>query len=144
MPQISGTTAGPAHTSKSRRSIASARALKSQQNNDYNCVLGPSSGGVTPVPIPNTEVKPTSAEDTRDVGPWENRSGPGSKTTSSAQAQEVVFLFRRFCDGALHEDRGSHALAYRAALDLPGGARAQQRVLLRRRAGGRVRRARLP
>jgi hypothetical protein len=39
--------------------------------------LGPSSGGVTPVPIPNTVVKPTSAEDTRDVGPRENRSGPG-------------------------------------------------------------------
>ena len=43
----------------------------------YNERLGPWSGGVTPVPIPNTAVKPASAEDTRDVGPWENRSGPG-------------------------------------------------------------------
>src|SRR6267378_8495218 len=113
MPQISGTTAGPAHTSKSRRSIASARALKSQQNNDYNCVLGPSSGGVTPVPIPNTVVKPTSAEDTRDVGPWENRSGPGSKDPDAKAPRSFVFL-KSFmvmrAPAPRYRGEGSHAL----------------------------------
>jgi hypothetical protein len=41
--------------------------------------LGDSSEGVTPVPIPNTEVKPLSADGTvRETG-WESRSLPGLK-----------------------------------------------------------------
>src|SRR5215212_11894616 len=39
---------------------------------------GDSSGEATPVPIPNTEVKLSSAEDTQGVAPRENRSSPGS------------------------------------------------------------------
>ena len=35
---------------------------------------GGNGGGVTPVPIPNTAVKPSSADGTWDVGPWESRS----------------------------------------------------------------------
>lgn len=38
--------------------------------------LGAHSGGETPVPIPNTAVKPSSAEDTALVTEWENRSVP--------------------------------------------------------------------
>ena len=34
------------------------------------------SGGVPPVPIPNTEVKPTSADDTAWETVWESRSSP--------------------------------------------------------------------
>ena len=34
-------------------------------------------GGVTPVPIPNTEVKPSCADDTAGVTLWESRSLPG-------------------------------------------------------------------
>src|SRR5207245_5994299 len=63
----------------------------------YNWRLGPWSGGVTPVPIPNTAVKPTSAEDTWDVGPWENRSGPGSKTTSTRKRWGRFVLRRTRC-----------------------------------------------
>ena len=37
---------------------------------------GGNGGGVTPVPIPNTAVKPSSADGTWDVGPWESRSPP--------------------------------------------------------------------
>ena len=37
---------------------------------------GDSSGGATPVPIPNTEVKPSSADDTAWVTVWESRSSP--------------------------------------------------------------------
>jgi hypothetical protein len=33
--------------------------------------------GVTPVPIPNTEVKPSTADGTAGAGLWESRSLPG-------------------------------------------------------------------
>ena len=39
-------------------------------------VSGGHSGGVTPVPIPNTEVKPTSADGTWEETPWESRTPP--------------------------------------------------------------------
>jgi hypothetical protein len=39
-------------------------------------VSGGNSGGVTPVPIPNTEVKPASADGTWGETPWESRSPP--------------------------------------------------------------------
>jgi hypothetical protein len=38
--------------------------------------FGGDSGGVTPVPIPNTEVKPSSADGTWVETPWESRSPP--------------------------------------------------------------------
>jgi hypothetical protein len=40
-------------------------------------VPGDHSGGATPVPIPNTEVKPTSADGTWGATPWESRTSPG-------------------------------------------------------------------
>src|SRR5436305_7754666 len=39
-------------------------------------VSGGHGGGVTPVPIPNTEVKPASADGTWGETPWESRSPP--------------------------------------------------------------------
>lgn len=39
-------------------------------------VFGGHGGGVTPVPIPNTEVKPTSADGTWEETPWESRTPP--------------------------------------------------------------------
>ena len=44
---------------------------------------GDASGEEPPVPIPNTEVKLSSAEDTRGATPWENRSSPGYFITSA-------------------------------------------------------------
>src|SRR5205809_7220825 len=41
-------------------------------------ISGGFSGGVTPVPIPNTEVKPASADGTWGQTPWESRSSPDS------------------------------------------------------------------
>ena len=38
---------------------------------------GGHTAGVTPVPIPNTEVKPRWADDTARVTVWERRSPPG-------------------------------------------------------------------
>ena len=40
------------------------------------------SGVDPPVPIPNTEVKRTSADDTALATEWENRSPPGGISTS--------------------------------------------------------------
>ena len=40
-------------------------------------MFGGDSGGATPVPIPNTEVKPSSADGTAGVTLWESRSLPG-------------------------------------------------------------------
>ena len=39
--------------------------------------LGGYTGGVTPVPIPNTEVKPLRVDGTARVAVWESRSPPG-------------------------------------------------------------------
>ena len=42
-------------------------------------VPGGITGGATPVPIPNTEVKPSKADDTAAVRQWESRTLPGYK-----------------------------------------------------------------
>ena len=44
---------------------------------ELNKFPGDNSGGVTPVPIPNTEVKPSSADGTWRETAWESRSLPG-------------------------------------------------------------------
>ena len=38
---------------------------------------GLNGGGATPVPIPNTAVKPSSADGTTVLMPWESRTRPG-------------------------------------------------------------------
>jgi hypothetical protein len=52
--------------------------LHSRINVD-NChpIPGGDAGGATPVPIPNTEVKPSRADGTALVTAWESRSLPG-------------------------------------------------------------------
>ena len=51
---------------------------------------------VTPVPIPNTEVKPATADGTAAAGLWESRSLPGvfSKKARCASRASGLFLFR--------------------------------------------------
>ena len=48
-------------------------------NQDVFNVPGVLAGGATPVPIPNTEVKPSKADDTAAVRQWESRTLPGYK-----------------------------------------------------------------
>jgi hypothetical protein len=48
--------------------------LRTQNSKD---VPGGITGGATPVPIPNTEVKPSKADDTAAVRQWESRTLPG-------------------------------------------------------------------
>ena len=74
-------------TSSASRTAARGRnedqylvGLKSAADHVLTCAMDPGdpSGEATPVPIPNTEVKLSSAEDTQGVAPRENRSSPGS------------------------------------------------------------------
>src|SRR5262245_13408984 len=44
---------------------------------DCHPIPGGDAGGATPVPIPNTEVKPSRADGTALVTAWESRSLPG-------------------------------------------------------------------
>ena len=58
---------------KDQRS-AIARAL--QPNSKTHFIKGDDSGGDTPLPIPNREVKPASADGTAGETLWESRSSP--------------------------------------------------------------------
>src|SRR5713226_6193078 len=53
---------------------------------------GGHTAGVTPVPIPNTEVKPRRADDTARVTVWERRSPPGLNLKGLGPRTEA-FLF---------------------------------------------------
>src|SRR5271167_587330 len=49
---------------------------------------------VTPVPIPNTEVKPRRADDTARATVWERRSSPGLKSNKAVlNDQSGLFVF---------------------------------------------------
>ena len=54
---------------------------------------GGNSGGEPPVPIPNTEVKPSSADGTAGAAPWESRSSPGFNRKARSVSQTPVGLF---------------------------------------------------
>ena len=56
-------------------------------------VPGGHTGGVTPVPIPNTEVKPSKAHDTAAARQWESRTLPGYKRSLLVKASRL-FHFR--------------------------------------------------
>lgn len=48
-------------------------------------------GGVTPVPIPNTEVKPSTADGTAGAGLWESRSLPGISRSPTHHTMRRAF-----------------------------------------------------
>src|SRR3989442_14188105 len=54
-------------------------------------ISGDHSGGETPVPIPNTAVKPTSADGTALATGWESRSLPGISLSISSCFRDVAF-----------------------------------------------------
>ncbi len=62
-------------------------------NFDSSEVPGGLAGGVTPVPIPNTEVKPSKADDTAAVRQWDSRTLPGYKK-SLPEKSGRLFCFR--------------------------------------------------
>src|SRR5260370_28791915 len=54
---------------------------------------GDCSGGETPVPIPNTAVKPPSANGTARASVWESRSSPGIYFRVRPMSQNMGRLF---------------------------------------------------
>ncbi len=63
------------------------------RDDSYQHIPGDHAGGATPVPIPNTEVKPSRADDTAAVRLWESRALPGS-SEAHGFAHPWAFLFR--------------------------------------------------
>ena len=64
--------------------------------------LGGKSAMDPPVPIPNTEVKLRSADDTASARVWENRSPPGDYFCEKAHGN-VGFLFARNTQNSLFD-----------------------------------------
>src|SRR5215470_11682113 len=56
-------------------------------------VSGGFAGGATPVPIPNTEVKPSRADGTAGETLWESRTPPGLFPEAPARDRERGFHF---------------------------------------------------
>ena len=50
--------------------------------------------GVTPVPIPNTAVKPSTADGTAGATPWESRSLPGLLVRPNVNYSRSAFFSR--------------------------------------------------
>ena len=50
--------------------------VPSNSEGSFIIISGNFTGGVTPVPIPNTEVKPTEVDGTVVTWPWESRTLP--------------------------------------------------------------------
>ena len=65
----------------------------------FEVLSGGDSDGDPPVPIPNTEVKPASADGTWGADPWESRTPPGTLLARGAVSLErgglSVFLRAR-------------------------------------------------
>ena len=76
-----------------RLSLDSSSSLHVQRQH----VFGGDSGRVTPVPIPNTEVKPSSADGTWAEWPWESRTPPDFSRSGPASAGPDLVLA---CAGA--------------------------------------------
>ena len=78
------------------RSLA-LNPLFSFQGANLNRVVGVFNGEGPPVPIPNTEVKLTSAENTCLATDWEDRSMPTQKESSSRTLFFLSFLNSTEC-----------------------------------------------
>src|SRR5438270_3567875 len=78
-----------------------SRAMR--QAPEMSRISGGHSGGVTPVPIPNTEVKTASADGTWGATPWESRSSPGF--LDRPRLRDVSVMHRR--DGGVFTPLGA-------------------------------------
>ena len=78
-----------------KRCSCSLWSAQGQRTRHAIQVSGGHSGGVTPVPIPNTEVKPASADGTWGETPWESRSPPEYLMKTSPRIVGGFFVFPR-------------------------------------------------
>ena len=76
-----------------------------RDDSDYQ-IPGDHAGGATPVPIPNTEVKPSRADDTAAARLWESRALPGSSEAHGC-ANPWAFLLALFTT-VLHRGHAPH------------------------------------
>ena len=60
-------------------------------------VPGGHTGGATPVPIPNTEVKPSKADATAAVRQWESRTLPGYNKGPLVERSADLFFYMSRC-----------------------------------------------
>ena len=67
---------------------------------------GGNSGGDTPVPIPNTEVKTSGADGTAWVTAWESRTLPGIKKGKAHLNKVGLFVFSHSARAARRETQG--------------------------------------
>jgi hypothetical protein len=72
-------------------------SLWSARDTEPKMLSGGDSGGEPPVPIPNTEVKPASADGTWGAIPWESRSLPDTPLRTKAAIMRPLFAI-----GACH------------------------------------------
>ena len=76
-----------------------------RNGSDYQ-IPGDHAGGATPVPIPNTEVKPSRADDTAAARLWESRALPGSSEAHGC-ANPWAFLLA-LSTTVLHRGQAAH------------------------------------
>ena len=80
--------------------LVSRPVMEFREDTDHH-IPGDHAGGATPVPIPNTEVKPSRADDTAAARLWESRALPGSLKARGCKS--VGFSFVPRLDGASSE-----------------------------------------
>ena len=85
--------------------------------------FGGYSGRVTPVPIPNTEVKTASADGTWGVTPWESRTPPDFATLDAPSGASSHFSARSPAPGRYRAWRPVGSSPYVAAHPPPAPAR---------------------
>jgi hypothetical protein len=68
-------------------------ACRRRWGNPRQTVSGGHRRGVTPVPIPNTEVKPSTADGTARVTVWESRSLPGLFLQARCESVGPFFVY---------------------------------------------------
>ena len=81
-----------------RAQCTCAEADPSRGFDESATILGGHVGGATPVPIPNTAVKPTGADGTAVEALWESRTPPGLNPRPQPKGWGLVFC----ADSGLH------------------------------------------
>jgi hypothetical protein len=77
-------------------------------------VSGDHGGGETPVPIPNTEVKPASADGTWGVAPWESRTSPDRFSRAPCHVRGALFVVRSAVFVCSIQSTGSRGVRHEA------------------------------
>src|SRR5712692_4370336 len=83
----------PHHVGRSPRRVAARRVGSRTTQVRIIPMFGDHGGGETPVPIPNTVVKPSSADGTVGVTRWESRSLPSILISPATRKGGGTYLF---------------------------------------------------